>query len=180
MLEMALIENIQREDLNPMDVAKGYERLISDCHLTQEQVAQKVGKDRTTITNFLRLLKLPMLIQDSVRNCELSMGHARTLLGIEDSDLQIKIWKKVVKQGLSVRRVEQLVKEQMVPPSRKKKIRSVKKSSHITFIEDKFREIYGTQVRIYPKKEGGKIEIEYYSDDDLDRIYTILNANSKI
>ena len=139
-----------------------------------------MGKDRTTITNFLRLLKLPMRIEESVRKGELSMGHARALLGIEDSDLQIKIWKKVVRQGLSVRRVEQLVKEQTVPSSPKKKTISVKKSSHIIFIEDKFREVYGTQVRIYPKKEGGKIEIEYYSDDDLDRIYTILNENSKI
>lgn len=179
MLEMALIENIQREDLNPIDVAKAYERLISECQLTQEQVAKKVSKDRTTITNFLRLLKLPMIIQGSVRKNELSMGHARALLGIEDPDLQMKTWKKVIKQGLSVRRVEQLVKESSLTPTSKEPVSNRKKSPDIVYVEDKFREIYGTQVRIYPKKEGGKIEIEYYSDDDLDRIFNILISNNK-
>ena len=107
------------------------------------------------------------------------MGHARALLGMENSDLQIKTWKKVIKQGLSVRRVEQLVKEKSLTQSKKKLVSPLKKSPNIVFVEDKFREIYGTQVRIYPKKEGGKIEIEYYSDDDLDRIYNILITDSK-
>jgi ParB family chromosome partitioning protein len=107
------------------------------------------------------------------------MGHARALLGIDNSDLQLKTWKKVVKQGLSVRRVEQLVKESSFAPPKKKPVSPLKKSPNIVFVEDKFREIYGTQVRIYPKKEGGKIEIEYYSDDDLDRIYNILITDNK-
>lgn len=179
MLEMALIENIQREDLNPIDVAKAYERLIAECDLTQEQVAQKVSKDRTTITNFLRLLKLPLEIQESVKKNEISMGHARALIGVEDFETQKKIWKKVLKQNLSVRRVEQLVKEEAEEKPVKKISSFSKKSANLVHVEDKFREVYGTQVRIYPKKVGGKIEIEYYSDDDLDRIYNILTANFK-
>ncbi len=179
MLELALIENIQREDLNAIDVAHAYQRLILECSLTQEQVAQKVGKDRTTITNFLRLLKLPQVIQDSLRKNEISMGHARSLLGVADDDLQIKIWHKIVRHNLSVRRVEQLVKETAAGPSNQAKPTYLKKSQHIIFVEDKFREVFGTQVRIFPKKEGGKIEIEFYSNDDLERIFNILTANEK-
>ncbi len=179
MLELALIENIQREDLNPLDIAKAYDRLISVCQLTQEQVASKVSKDRSTITNFLRLLKLPLVIQESLRKDELSMGHARALLGMEDSEQMLKIWKKVVQKNLSVRRVEQLVRENYEAKKIKRTNNYPKKSPHLIHVEDIFREIYGTQVRIYPKKEGGKIEIEYYSDDDLDRIYNILTSNGK-
>jgi ParB family chromosome partitioning protein len=179
MLEMALIENIQREDLNPIDVAKAYDRLISECNLTQEQVAQKVSKDRTTVTNFLRLLKLPLGIQESVKKNEITMGHARALLGFDDFETQKNVWKKIIKQNLSVRRVEQLVKENAADKPVKKVRTFSKKSPNLVHVEDKFREIYGTQVRIYPKKEGGKIEIEYYSDDDLDRIYTILTSSLK-
>lgn len=179
MLEMALIENIQREDLNAIDVAKAYETLIAKCNLTQEQVAQKVSKDRTTVTNFLRLLKLPLPIQDSLREKTLSMGHARALLGVDDEEVQKKIWKKIMKYNLSVRRVEQLVKEYSQKESPQKRKSVSRKSPQLVHVEDKFREIYGTQVRIYPKKEGGKIEIEYYSADDLDRIYNILTANTK-
>jgi len=179
MLEMALIENIQREDLNAIDVAKAYEKLISKCNLTQEQVAQKVSKDRTTVTNFLRLLKLPLPIQDGLREKTLSMGHARALLGVDDEEVQKKIWKKIMKYNLSVRRVEQLVKEYSQTESPQKRRNVSRKSPQLIHVEDKFREIYGTQVRIYPKKEGGKIEIEYYSADDLDRIFNILTANTK-
>ncbi|HDL18882.1 MAG TPA: ParB/RepB/Spo0J family partition protein [Bacteroidetes bacterium] len=179
MLEMALIENIQREDLNAIDVAKAYEKLISECDLTQEQVAQKVSKDRTTVTNFLRLLKLPLSIQDSLRKKALSMGHARALLGVDDAEVQKKIWKKIMKYNLSVRRVEQLAKEYSQAESPQKRGNVSRKSPQLIYVEDKFREIYGTQVRIYPKKEGGKIEIEYYSADDLDRIYNILTADTK-
>lgn len=179
MLELALIENIQREDLNPLDIAKAYDKLIAECQLTQEQVASKVSKERSTITNFLRLLKLPLVIQDSLRKDELSMGHARALLGMEDSEQMIKIWKKVVQKNLSVRRVEQLVREHYEAKKTKRTNNYPKKSPHLIHVEDIFREVYGTQVRIYPKKEGGKIEIEYYSDDDLDRIYNILTSNGK-
>jgi ParB family chromosome partitioning protein len=174
MLELALIENIQREDLNPIDVARAYERLINECHLTQEEVAQKVGKDRSTVTNFLRLLKLPVEIQESLRKKELSMGHARALLSVEDRDLQLKLWKKVVRQNLSVRRIEQIVRSLQEGKTGETRPRQPKRTPQIIHVEDKFREVFGTQVRIYPKKEGGKIEIEYYSDADLERIYNIL------
>ncbi len=179
LLELALIENIQREDLNPVDEAKGYERLIKECNLTQEQVAQKVGKDRSSVTNFLRLLKLPLEIQKSLKNGEVSMGHARALLAVDDLRQQIKLWKLVVKRNYSVRKVEELVKSASserasLPPNTKPR-----KSALILDVEDKLREILGTQLRIYPKKEGGKIEIEYYSDEDLDRIFSILTSTEK-
>ena len=103
LLELSIIENIHREDLNPIDIAKGYKRLIVECQLTQEQVAKKVGVDRTTVTNFTRLLKLPRQIQQSVQKSELSMGHARALLSLPDSGAQIDLWKKIVRKGFSVR-----------------------------------------------------------------------------
>lgn len=180
MLELALIENIQREDLNPIDVAHAYQRLISECNLTQEQVAQRVGKDRSTVTNFLRLLKLPVEIQESVRRGELTTGHARALLPLEDRQLQLKVWKKIVRQGLSVRKVEQLVKRHLSGESGQPPLQDrPRKSPQIVHVEDTFREVFGTQVRIYPRKEGGKIEIEYYSDDDLQRIYSILTEKQR-
>ncbi|RKY77104.1 DNA-binding protein [candidate division KSB1 bacterium] len=176
LLELALIENLQREDLNPIDVAKAYQRLMEECQLTQEQVAQKVGKDRTTITNFLRLLRLPEPIQASVRAGGLSMGHARALLALPDEPLQLELWKKIIRDNLSVRKVEELVKQSQKRGSSTVSTTRPKKSPHIVAVEDKFREVFGTQVHIYPRKEGGKIELEYYSDDDLDRIFDILNS----
>ena len=180
MLELALIENIQREDLNPIDVARAYERLISELHLTQEQVAQKVGKDRSTVTNFLRLLKLPVEIQESLRRGELTTGHARALLALEEREAQVRLWKKILKQNLSVRKVEQLVKEaNRKEEGSPKPAAPPRKSPQIVHVEDTFREVFGTQVRIYPRKEGGKIEIEYYSDEDLQRIYSILTEKQQ-
>src|SRR5579872_2357083 len=113
LLELALIENVQREHLNAMEIAQGYQRLIDECDLTQEEVAQKVSKDRTTVTNFLRLLKLPGEIQDSLRKNELTIGHARTLVNLPSRDAQIEVWKKVVSDGLSVRRTEELARSVM-------------------------------------------------------------------
>jgi len=175
LLELALVENIQREDLNPIDLARAYQRLIDECHLTQEQVAQKVGKDRTTITNFLRLLKLPSEIKDSVRTGAISMGHARALLSIEDPELQKRVWRKIIKQGLSVRKVEALVRE-LSEPKPAPFLPVIRKSPYILQAEEKFREVFGTQVRIHPKKDGGKIEIEYYSQEDLERLLEIVST----
>lgn len=174
MLELALIENIQRENLNPIDVAKAYERLISECNLTQEQVAQKVGKDRSSVTNFLRLLKLPQDIQQSLLSSDISMGHARALLALPDQSDQITLWKKVIKNNYSVRKVEELVKTIDKDGKDTKSIPKPRKSVFITDMEDQFREIFGTQVHISAKTEGGKIEISYYSDDDLNRILEII------
>ena len=174
MLELALIENIQRENLNPIDVAKAFERLIADFNLTQEQVAQKVGKDRSSVTNFLRLLKLPQDIQQSLLENEISMGHARALLAIQDHNDQISLWRKAIKNNYSVRKVEELVKAFSNGGKETQAKPIPKKSVFIIDMEDQLREILGTQVLISPKSEGGKIEIQYYSDDDLNRIHGIL------
>lgn len=178
LLELSLIENIQREDLNPIDLAKAYQRLITECNLTQEEIARRVGKDRSTITNFIRLLKLPTEIQGSLRKGELDMGHARALISLEDKKEQLRIWKKTVRDKLSVRRVEEAVKKIM----QEKKVQPPiykKKPSHIIRAESRLREFFGTQVRIFPKKEGGRIEIEYYSDEDLERIMEILEPKDE-
>lgn len=174
MLELSLIENIQREDLNPIDIARAYNKLLIDCNLTQETVAKRVGKDRSTIANFLRLLKLPQRIQDSLKVGELNMGHARALITIEDGELQNSLWEKAVKNKLSVRDVERLAKKN----TRKKETQKVKeeeKSLYLLEIEEKLRSRYGTQVRIKMGKRGGSIEIEFYSKEELERLLEILD-----
>lgn len=174
MLELALIENVQRERLNPIEQATAYQRLIDECNLTQDDVAQKIGKDRTTIANIVRLLKLPNGIQESVKKGDLSMGHARALLSIEKRDVQEAIWKKILRDNLSVRKVEKLVKEAMEtdPPEEAQKPR---RSVFIQKVEENFREILGTKVRIRSKKEGGSIEIEFYSPEDLNRLIELFD-----
>ena len=175
MLELSIIENIHREDLTAVDIAKGYKRLIDECHLTQEEVAQKVGKDRTTVTNFLRILKLPRRVQESLQNGELSMGHARALLSLSSSEKQIALWKEIVRKQLSVRKVEELVREQG-----KKKSSAARdpeqeaKSIYLQDIENKLRTRLTTRVNVKAKKKGGSIEIDYYSDDDLDRLVSLI------
>jgi len=172
MLELSLIENIQREDLNPIDIARAYQKLMADCHLTQEQVSQRVGKERSTVANFLRLLKLPDKIQESMKRGELDMGHGRALITIDDKELQSKIWQKIIKDKISVRQVERLVN------AGNKKRRTAKteegKPYFIVEAEGKLRTSLGTQVKVKPGKKGGLIEIEYYSDDDLERLIELL------
>ena len=172
MLELAIVENVQRERLNPIEQANAYQRLLKECNLTQDEIAQKIGKDRSTITNMLRLLRLPKLIQKSVENGEISVGHARTLLVLEVKEQQIQVWKKIVKNDISVRKLEKLVKElSEIKP--KQSLITRKKSVHILKIEDKLREVFGTKVLVRPKNEGGSIEIEFYSPEDLNRILEI-------
>ncbi len=171
MLEIALIENVQREHLNPIDLAAGYQRLIDELKLTQEEVADKIGKDRATVSNMIRLLKLPARIQESLKKGEIREGHARALLGLVDESLQIELWKKTVKQGLSVRKVEEGVKK-LRTSSQKLVLEKPgrKKPAFVGRIEGKLREKFGTQVKVRTKKEGGSIEIVYYSREDLDRL----------
>jgi len=173
MLELSLIENIQREDLNPLDIARAYNKLMTVCNLTQESVARRVGKERSTVANFLRLLKLPRMIQDSLRVGELDMGHARALIPIEDEELQKSLWERIVKNNLSVRDVERLVKQ-----GNKKKIKQKtqqqEKSVYLLELEEKLRNIFGTQVRIKLGKRGGSIEIEFYSEEELERLLEIM------
>ena len=179
MLEIALIENIQREQLNPMEVAAAYQRLIDECLLTQDDVAQKVGKDRTTVSNFLRLLKLPPQIQDGLRKNTLSMGHARALINVSSQSLQLKMYERIVHEGLSVRRVEILAKTGK--PASKHKTATVNvSSSSVQSVEEKIRRALGTKVSVRSKGGGrGEIVIEYYSLDDLDRLLDLFAAMEK-
>ncbi|MBD3288457.1 ParB/RepB/Spo0J family partition protein [candidate division KSB1 bacterium] len=175
MLELSLIENIQREDLNPIDIAMGYKRLLTECSLTQEQVAQKVGKDRTTVTNFLRLLKLPNEIQSSLVRKEINMGHARAIITVDEKDLQLEIWKKLLKNNLSVRKVENLVRQVKNKTTEKKPSEKKEKPFYLLEAENRLQEVLGTKVSINQSgKKGGKIEIEFYSEEELDRIIEIM------
>jgi ParB family chromosome partitioning protein len=171
MLELSLIENLQREDLNPIDTARGYKRLMEECSLSQDQMAQKIGKDRSTIANTLRLLHLPEEVQKSVSEGELSEGHARAILPLPSEKEQIHLAKRVIKEGLSVRKIEELVYGQKKAPAlpRKQKI-----SPAFFEIEEKLKQFFGTSVKVAAKEKGGKIEIEFYSEEDLSRILELL------
>ena len=173
-LLLALIENIQRQDLNPIDEARAFERLIKEFKLTQEQIAQSVSKDRTTVVNILRLLKLPGEIQQYIIDGKIFMGHARALLSVENLDAQLKMAQDIINQNLSVRSVEGLA---AAAPSTKKpkKIKALKaKDPDIVNLEDELRKILGTKVTIEDKKGRGKLVVEYYSLNDLERILAIL------
>lgn len=180
MLELALIENVQRANLNPIEEAHGYQRLIEECHYTQDQVAKRVGKERSTVTNFLRLLRLPENIQEALRQKQLSMGHARALLALEDSAQMISAGKEIIEKQLSVRAAEKLVKD-IIEGTHKKKSqkKEILPPEVMVVLEDKantLRQSFGTQVKITPKsKESGVIEFEFYSSDDLERLLDIFN-----
>ncbi len=168
-LEIALIENIQREDLNPLETAEAFSRLITDFNLTQEDLSDKVGKGRATISNYLRLLKLPEEIKPLIYNDSLSTGHAKAILAIDGKVKQIEAARKIIKRGLSVREAEVLSRKISRPP----KVKS-NKDPQISSLEEKLIKSLGTKVRILNKGMKGKIEIEYYSLDELDRLLEIL------
>ncbi len=173
---LALIENIQREDLNPIEQASAFHRLISDYRMTHDELAKSVGKDRSTITNALRLLRLPKEIQDAVVSGEISMGHARTILAIDDEKEQMQIYRWVVDKGASVRDVERLVQERRSGAIPKKVRRDPEPPSDFVFIEEDLQRTLGSKVRIFPRKRRGRIVIEYYSPDDLDRIIRVIKG----
>lgn len=176
MLELAIIENVQRERLNPIEQAQAYQRLIEECKLTQDEVAKKIGKERSTITNIIRLLKLPSSIQDSVRKSQISMGHARSLLAITNDKNQKAVWKRILKDGLSVRKVESLIKEaQEKSKTKPKKKEAPRRSVFVQKVEDNLRDMLGTKVAIRPKKEGGTIEVDFYSPEDLSRLVELFD-----
>jgi ParB family chromosome partitioning protein len=179
MLELALVENIQREDLNPIELARAYQMLQNEYGLTQENVAQKVGKDRATVANFVRLLKLPKVIQESLQNRELSMGHARALMGLPTQGEQLQLWRKTIKQGWSVRKLEETVRQQAEKDASSPKDDRPEHSPYKKELEDTFRSIFGTQVRIRSSGTKEKIEIFYYSDDDLERIRELFDKLSE-
>ncbi len=168
-LEVALIENLQREDLNPIETAEAFNKLIKDFKLTQEEISIKVGKDRATIANYLRILKLPEEIKLMINNGSLSIGHAKALLAIEGRTNQIEAARKIVKDGLSVREAEALSKRALTTPKPKQK-----KDPQISSLEEKLIRSLGTKVRIIHKGKKGKIEIEYYSLEEFDRLLEIL------
>jgi ParB family transcriptional regulator, chromosome partitioning protein len=190
MLELALIENVQRENLNPIEVALGYQRLIEECSLTQEEVAVKVGKDRTTVTNFLRLLRLPDIVQDALRTKKVSMGHARAMLALGSDELQEQVLGDIVEKELSVRATENLIKDIELgkikfgqkPVHDTGVARSSNSSDNInnniavkstlSDIEQQLRTIFSTQVRVKTKSSSGAgtVEIDYYSIEDLERL----------
>ena len=182
MLELALIENIQRETLNPIEIAHAYKRLIDECNLTQEEVAEKVGKDRTTVTNFIRLLKLPIEIQVGLRKNMITMGHARALINVPAESMQLRLYQKIVDSGISVRKIEQLAKatgKTTEGTSRKTPPREV--SSSAQHIEEKLRQTLGTKVNVREREGGkGEIVIEFYSLDDLDRLLDLFASLEKI
>ena len=172
--EISLIENIQREDLNPIEEALAYKDLMTEYSLTQEEVASRVSKNRTTITNSLRLLKLGKKVQKMLIDKSISEGHARALIGIEDEKRQLEIAEKIVKNKLSVRDVEKLVKESDKPSKPRKEL-SEDLEIFYKDIAEKMKQKLGTKVTINAKEDGsGKIEIEFYSNDDLDRIKFLL------
>lgn len=180
LLELALIENIQRQELNPIEEANAYKRLIESLNLTQDDIARRVGRDRSFITNYLRILKLPTEIQNLLEREKLTFGHARALLGLsEDAILQRRFAQKIVKHNWSVRETERRIKHVFRPDTQKANLAASGVDPNVRAAEAKLRRYLGTQVRILAAKAGspGKIEIEYYSDLDLDRIYdAILGA----
>jgi len=181
MLEMALLENLQRENLNAMEVALSYKRLMDECSMTQEEVAERMKKDRSTVTNYIRLLKLPPDIQKAVRDSKLSMGHARAIIGLEQVDQQLYVYREVTEKGLSVRQTEQLVKnmasgEQKVPTKESSSAGNGKLPPAYKRIEDNMASHFSTKVKMDRKKNGkGAITIEFYNDSDLERIMEKMN-----
>ncbi len=173
-LELALVENIQREDLDPIEIAISYQRLMEECKLTQELLSDKVGKKRTTVANYLRLLNLPAEIQLGLRERLLQMGHARALLSVSDYANQIAIYDKILKDGLSVRKVEELVKA--VEKGGKKPVAKVKKENEYKSLETHLESHFNTKVQLQRSKNGkGKITISFSSDSDLERIIALLD-----
>ena len=171
LLAVALIENIQREDLNPIEEAHAYRRLADEFHLTQEQIADAVGKDRSSIANYVRLLRLPLEARENVASGALTMGHARALLSLPDEAAQLRASRDVLARSLSVRETEALVKKLLAPPAPKG---APVADVHTRAAEEKLRLSLGTRVRIARRGKGGRIEIDFSNEDDLQRIYEYL------
>ena len=171
LLAVALIENVQREDLNPIEEAHAYHQLAEEFHLTQEQIAESVGKDRSSIANYVRLLKLPHEVRESVASGGLSMGHARALAGIADEASLLRLARDVIAKQLSVRETEALIRKTTAPPAEKTES---PKDVHTRAAEEQLRFALGTRVRIVRKGKAGRIEVDFTSEDELQRIYELL------
>jgi ParB family chromosome partitioning protein len=178
LLELALIENIQREELNPIEEASAHQRLIHNLGLTQDEVAQQVGKDRSSIANYLRLLKLPEDVQRMLEDELISMGHARALLGLDTKDQIRRLANEVAEKKLSVRQTEQAVKRATSPQSSGERSTASSNDANIRAAELKMKRFLGSQVRIHMGNNGGRIEIDFGSASELDRIYSIIMRKS--
>jgi len=179
LLEISMLENLRRVDLNPMEVALGYKRLSTEFGMTQQEISETFSVDRSTVANFMRLLKLPDDIQNRVKNGDLSMGHARALLALPTIQEQRALMQRILDGNLNVRQTESLIKSPKIKISKSPK-ELPKKSAAIIQLEDRLRYVLGSQVRIKTHKDGGKIEIDYYSNEDLDRLmglFAIIEKN---
>jgi len=175
-LELSLIENIQRENLNPIEEARAYQRLSDEFGFTQEALSQRIGKDRTTVANKVRLLKLPKKVQDGVCRGAISEGHARALLGLDNAGKQTDFFEITLSKSLSVRELENLIKKRKVSMAGKTVI---KKDPQVLSVEEELQRILGTRVKIIQGRKRGKIQIEYYSSDDRERLIGLLKAAAK-
>jgi ParB family chromosome partitioning protein len=177
MLEIALIENIQREDLNAVEIAINYKRLIDECSITQEELGNRIGKNRSTVTNYLRLLKLPPDILSAIKNKKITMGHARAIINVEDPVVQLDIFKEAAAKELSVRQVEQLVKQYQESKKPANVNKSEKPALPLAYrkIQDELSTLLSTKVQVKRfKNESGEITISFYTDDDLNRLLDII------
>jgi ParB family chromosome partitioning protein len=173
-LEMALVENLQREDLNPMEEAEAFRRLGEEFGLTQEQIAARVGKQRSTVANRMRLLELEESLQQGVRQGKLSAGHARAMLAVPSSEERLELAERIMAEGLSVRAVEQLArKASKTRPARKRKA-GLPQAPELAALEEELQQTLGTRVRIVRREGRGQIEIEFYSEEDITRIYELI------
>ena len=176
-MEMALIENIQREDLNSLEIALAYQHLIEQYELTQEKLSERVGKNRTTVANYLRLLKLPATIQMALKNKEIDMGHARALLSIDNPQIQLKIFNEIIANGYSVRKVEELVKSLNAEKQEKKAAGNSKMPESFGVLQNHLSSFFGTKVQLSCSNNGkGKISIPFKDEADLERIMEILDS----
>jgi len=171
MLELALVENLQREDLNPLEAAAAYQQLVEEFGLTQQQVADRVGKNRVTVTNTLRLLKLPDEVKAALLAEQISEGHARAILRLADERAQMQVLEAIIKRGLSVRQTEGLVRRMLEPEAKPK---APDKSPELRALEDQFRQALGTKVSLNRGKKSGKLVIYFYSEEELQGIYDLI------
>ena len=180
MTEKALIENIQRDDLSPVEEGLAYARLIDEYELTQEEIANRVGKSRSTITNLLRVIQMPTDILEMLNNESISLGHAKVLLGLENPEEQLIFAQRIEREGLSVRRTEEVIKQRSAPVVQviTTKAPVVREYNYLTDIEDQLRSLFQTKVRLKGTASKGKIEIEYFSREDLERLIEVWNLNN--
>lgn len=176
MLEMALVENIQREDLNPIEIALSYQRLIEECTLTQETLSERVGKKRSTISNYLRLLKLPAEIQIGIQNRKISMGHAKSLISLDNSENQIRLTANIIEKDLSVRQTEEMVKQMLNPPAKSSRKKKDNNPEAYSELKNHLEKYFGNKIDFIRDNNGkGKIVIPFKSDIDLEKIIAVFD-----